>query len=121
MFGRRLLALALGLGLVLVPAGSAAANEEALETPIGTFYVDAEVEQGEPSIGTDSQDLICIGGGGLRETCVPLVLPRVDPGVSVDVTVYEESNGCDGLQTQPQDCDDDGEEESPDEPVGPDL
>lgn len=121
MFERRLLALALALGLVLVPAGSAAAaNEESVETPVGTFYVDVEVEQGEPGIGTDSQDFICIGGSGLEETCVPLIFINVDPGVSVDVTIYEESNGCDGLQTQAQDCDDDGEEESPDEKLVPD-
>lgn len=122
MVDQRLLALALALGLLVVPAGSAAAaNEESLETPIGTFYVDVEVQQSEPSIGTDSQDLVCIGGGGLEETCVTVLFPTVDPGVSVDVRVYEESNGCDGLQTQTQDCDDDGEEESPDERVLPDL
>lgn len=31
-----------------------------------------------------------------------------------DAGVFEESNGCDGLQTEAGDCDDDGEEEEAD-------
>lgn len=112
MFDTRLMAVAV-VALLVLPAGSAAAANETVQTPAGTYHVTADTDVSEPSVGIDSQDFICIKTGGF-EYCVPLIWPQVDPGVSANATVYEESNGCEGLQTQAQDCDDDGDEEPAD-------
>lgn len=87
--------------LAVAPAAGAAS---AVPTPLGTFYTTVDVDSDDPDVGFDSQDLICIGGGGLEETCVPLLFPRADPGTSATLVLHEESNGCPGLQEERTVC-----------------
>lgn len=47
-------------------------------------------------------------------TCVPIL---VSVPTGSELAVYEETNACDGLQTEEIDCDDDGEAEEADELV----
>lgn len=120
MFDHRVLALFAALGLILLSAGSAAAASETeterVETPAGTYYVTADAEVDPPSFGWGSA-IICIEDGSGFQWC-PVHWPKVDEGgVSVDVGLYEETNECDGLQEEPQDCTGDGATNDPDESV----
>lgn len=112
MFETRLMVVAV-VALLVIPAGFAAAASETVQTPAGTYHVTADTDVSEPSVGVNFQDFICIKDTGF-EFCVPIAWPQVDPGVSANATIREETNGCEGLQSQAQDCDGDGEEEPAD-------
>jgi hypothetical protein len=86
----------------LAPASAAAT--ETVETPAGTYHVHHETTVNDRSYN----ERVCVPLG----PCFAFSYPFVDP--SLAVFVYEETNGCEGLQTQSSDCDDDGDEESAD-------
>lgn len=106
-----LLGLAL-MAVVLASVPGALADEQAVETPEGTYYVSDTYEVQEPSVDPKNGDWVCI----LGNTCV--IVPSADPGgAQASVSIWAETNGCQGLQTASQDCDGDGTDEPADEQV----
>lgn len=100
--------LAAGLAAVTLPAAPASADTETVETPAGTFYVEEDHEAHGPTMGDEQ---ICFG------TICTVVFPFPDDpgGAHVRGAVWQEANGCEGLQRETGDCDGDGDLEDPDE------
>lgn len=108
-------------GLLLVGmttlAPAAAADdlvEETIETPVTTFYIFARhgaFNEPDPSL-TD----VCLQPGNTPQVCLPVPTSgtTIPPFEYIHIQVYRETNGCDDLQRQPEDCDDDGETEPAD-------
>ncbi len=105
-----LLAAALLICMVVVPAPVAAETQE-LETPAGTFYLVADGTLEEPSFSDDPW-LICI----TLTFCIVMPTQEPDPGHQrIQAGLWQETNGCPGLQMEADDVDDDGKDEAPDE------
>lgn len=109
---RRLLPVGLVLALVAM-SGSAAAATQTVDTPAGTFYVVEDHERDGPNPHVHFSDILCISDTGF-EFCVQAPFPHAHTGAGVELGVFEETNGCDGLQTEAGDCDGDGDTEDPD-------
>lgn len=105
----RILASLTVVGLLLASAGSVAAEQTALDTPEGTYYVEADRDVDLPEL---SERGTCI-----LMNCFLYPWPGDPGGASASFAVYEETNGCDGLQTEAGDCDEDPAVEDADREV----
>lgn len=106
-----LLTLAL-LTIFLSSIPGALATEEQVQTPDGTYYVSEDRSVTAPSVDTKGGPQICV----LGNTC--FILPGVDGGqADVTISLWEETNGCEGLQEEATTCPDTDEEVPADEKV----
>lgn len=103
------------LAVLTATAPAAIAETETVESPQGTYYV---VYHADPGVGFSQEDGPCIPNSHM------CLAPHPEPYVGTpgaDVEMWEETNGCDGLQREASDCNDDGQTEDPDRNVVDDL
>ncbi len=81
----------------------ALATEETVETPDGTYYVSEDHTVTPPGIDPRGGSQTCLAGN----TCV--IAPSVEGGqADVTLSIWEETNGCQGLQEEATTCPDTG-------------
>lgn len=112
---RTTIILGLAIGMALSMAPSALAHEGHTEVAVpptdAEFYVFLHTDD-ETSIHPHYE--VCIG-----YLCfgVPHLHPHAGDGQPTDVEVWQETNGCDGLQRSAGDCDEDPATETSDEQI----
>lgn len=94
---------------VTLPAGAVSAETETVETPVGTYHVETDQGVSAPVVELHR---ICI-----NRTCTAFPAPHVHDigGGHVAANVWEETNGCPGLQRESGDRDEGGIGEPADE------
>lgn len=92
----------LAIALVSTTATTALAETQTVETPAGTFYVEESHETGDLD-GDHTDPIVCQTLIGNIEFCPPQGRPDPDPAAHVGL--WMETNGCEGLQREPVDCD----------------
>jgi len=106
------MALALGLTIVLAPsAAGLVSGSETVETPVGTYHVSYDADRGSFEYVRPE---FCVP---TTTICLGRQYPMPDEPPSAALAVHEETNGCEGLQTDAGDCDGDDEPEDADDEV----
>lgn len=89
------------IALVSATSPGALAERTEVQTPVGTYYLVEDHDIDDPF--TDDP-LICETPAGGFELCPRIGLDAAE-GSSAQAGVWVETNGCDGLQREPVDCD----------------
>lgn len=105
-----LLTLAL-LTISLSTIPGALATEEEVQTPEGTYYVSEDHAVTPPEVDRHGGPSFCV-------TNVCVILPSMDGGdADVTVSLWQETNGCEGLQEEATTCEETGDEVPADDKV----